>query len=107
MSWTVVYSAQAKQDLRNIFEYIAHSLCSPDAAKSQTRRIMAEIHSLDEMPLRYRLYDDEPWRSQGLRFFPVDHYLVFYLPVASANTVKIVRIMYGGRDVKKHLEEEL
>lgn len=53
MSWTVVYSAQAKQDLRNIFEYIAHSLCSPDAAKSQTRRIMAEIHSLDEMPLRY------------------------------------------------------
>lgn len=60
MSWAVVYSAQARKDLRDIFEYIAYSLCSPDNAKSQTRRIMAEIHSLDEMPLRHQLYDDEP-----------------------------------------------
>ena len=30
---------------------------------------MGAIKLLDEMPLRHRLYDDEPWHSQGLRFF--------------------------------------
>ena len=53
------------------------------------------------MPMRYRLYDDEPWHSQGVRFFPVNNYLVFYLPDETKTTVHIVRIIYGGRDIKK------
>ena len=35
----------------------------------------------------------------------IDNYLVFYLPEESKNTVSIVRIMYGGRDVRKQLSE--
>ena len=31
--------------------------------------------------------------------FPVDNYLVFYLPDEAEHTVYIVRIMYSGRDV--------
>lgn len=38
-------------------------------------------------------------------FFPVDNYLVFYLPDETKNTVSIVRIMYGGRDVRRQLSE--
>ena len=63
------------------------------------------LRALDEMPMRFRLYDEEPWRSVGLRFFPVDNYLVFYLPDESKNTVSIVRIMHGGRDVRSQLNE--
>lgn len=66
MSWTVAYSARARQDLREIYEYIAYKLLVPDTASGQTRRIMREIRSLEEMPMRYRLYDGEPWHSQGL-----------------------------------------
>ncbi len=36
---------------------------------------------------------------------PVDNYLIFYLPEEPQNTVKIVRIMYGGRDVRRQLGE--
>lgn len=32
-------------------------------------RVEPEIHTLDEMPMRFRLYDEEPWHSAGLRFF--------------------------------------
>lgn len=60
MSWTVVYSAHARLDLRNIYEYIAYKLFAPDTASGQVGRIMKGIRSLEEMPLRYRLYDDEP-----------------------------------------------
>lgn len=105
MSWTILYSARARQDLRNIYEYIAYKLLVPDTALGQTRRIMKEIRALDVMPMRNRLYDDEPWHSQGLRFFPVDNYLVFYLPSEVDKTVTIVRIMYGGRDINRQLSE--
>ncbi len=63
------------------------------------------IRSLGEMPMRYRLYDDEPWRSRGMRFFPVDNYLVFYLPEEVENNVYVIRIMYGGRDVRRQLKD--
>ena len=105
MSWRIVYSSQARQDLRSVFEYIANELCAPDTAANQARRIMKSIRDLEEMPLRYRLYEDEPWNRMGLRFFPADNYLVFYLPKEAENVVNIVRIMYGGRDIKKQLNE--
>ena len=105
MSSEVIYSARARQDLRNIYEYISYDLLVPETATRQTRRIMEEIRSLDEMPMRHHLYDDEPWHSQGVRFFPVDNYLVFYLPDETKNTVYIVRIIYSGRDIKKQLSE--
>jgi toxin ParE1/3/4 len=107
MSWKIAYSGKARQDLRSIYEYIANELCVPDTAAKQARRILQNIKSLSEMPLRYRLYVDEPWHSMGLRFFPVDNYLVFYLPKETDKIVYIVRIMYGGRDIGKQLSETI
>jgi len=103
MSWDIVYTAGARRDLRDIYEYIAYELLVPETAAGQTQRIMKEIRALDEMPMRFRLYEEEPWHSEGLRFFPVDNYLVFYLPDETRNTVSIVSIMYGGRDIPQSL----
>ncbi len=105
MRYKIFYTAGAKRDLRNIYSYIADDLLVPDTAGGQVQRIMKEIRSLEEMPMRYRLYDDEPWHDLGLRFFPVDNYLVFYLPDKSTNTVRVIRIMYGGRDIRRQLEK--
>jgi toxin ParE1/3/4 len=107
MSWNVIYSAQARSDMRNIYEYIAYDLLVPETAAGQTRRIMKEIRALDEMPMRHSVYKDEPWNSQGVRYFPVDSYLVFYLPDEPQNTVNIIRIMYGGRDIHSQLSETM
>lgn len=104
MRYKIFYTAGAKCDLRGIYSYIAEELLVPDTAAGQVQRIMKEIRSLEEMPMRYRLYDDEPWHGLGLRFFPVDNYLVFYLPDESTDTVRIVRIMYGGRDIRRQLD---
>lgn len=105
MKFEIAYTASAKSDLRNIYEYIAKDLLAPENAAGQVQRIMKEIRSLDELPMRFRLYGDEPWYSRGLRFFPVDNYLVFYLPDERTYTVNIVRIMYGGRDIRRQLHE--
>ena len=107
MIFNVVYSSEARQDLRDIYEYIAYELLEPDTAAGQTNRIMKAARSLEQMPMRHRLYEEEPWHSQGLRFLPVDNYLIFYLPDETNNIVNIIRIMYGGRDVKKQLDDKV
>lgn len=66
---------------------------------------MKEIRSLDEMPQRYKLYDDEPWHSRGLRTLPVNNYLIFYLADEEKAVVTVIRIIYGGRDISKQLSE--
>ena len=48
---------------------------------------------------------DEPWHSIGLRFFPIDNYLIFYRTDEEKEIVSIVRIMYGGRDISRQLSE--
>ncbi len=99
MKYKVMYTAGAKKDLRNIFRYISEELLAPENAAGQTERM------LHTMPNRNRLYEEEPWHSRGLRFFPVDNYLVFYKTDDETEAVYVVRIMYGGRDVHKQLNQ--
>lgn len=102
-AWKVVYTEQAENDLRGIYEYIAFTLLEPGIAKKQAERIIEAAAKLNEMPFRCRLYEKEPWHSKGLRVLPVDNYLVFYLPIEDKETVAIIRIMYGGRDIEKQI----
>lgn len=55
--------------------------------------------------MRQQLYGEELWHSRGIRFLSVDNYLIFYLLEEPQNTVNIVRIMYGGREVRRQLSE--
>ncbi len=103
--WKVVYTEQAERDLHSIFEYIAISLLEPEIVKNQSRRIMDAVAKLNKMPLRYPLHEKEPWHSKGLRFLPVDNYLVFYLPMETKTTVAVIRIMYGRRDIEEQLRQ--
>ena len=103
MIWDVSYTDSARRDLQSIYDYIADVLHEPVIAERQTDRIIDAADSLEHMPFRHRLYDYEPWRSIGMRVLPVDNYLVFYLPDESQGIVTIIRVMYGGRDIKKDL----
>ena len=93
----VPYTASAKRDIRGIYEYVAYQLIEPDTAADLVRRILSAVLKLDENPERYKVYDEDPWRTKELRRFPVDNYEVFY--VVNADSVNIVRIMFGGMDI--------
>ena len=104
MTFDVQISEQADNDLRGIFEYIAFELQAPENAAGQLYRLEEAISKLDHMPEKYRMYEREPWRSRGLRFFSVDNYLVFYIPDMETRLVTVIRVMYGGRDVDEELK---
>ena len=50
MNYSIIYSPEALDDLRDIYSYIAFSLKAPDTAKNQTDRIRNAIKNLDFSP---------------------------------------------------------
>lgn len=98
MKYTIFIAQKAEEDLCEIFEYLAYKVMAGENAVWQLNRIQTAIESLDEMPLRNRVYDKEPWKTR-VRIMPVDNYLVFYLTETDLLKVTILRIMYGGRDL--------
>lgn len=101
----IVYTNTARQDLQEIYEYIAYTLLVPDTAKAITEVILGAGRSLENLPERNPLYRDEPWHSRGVRVLRVKNYLIFYVVDLDTDTVSIARIMYGGRDLSRQLEE--
>ena len=91
MIYEVEVSKQADSDLRGIFEYIAFELQSPENASGQLDRLEEQILNLDTMPERYRKYENEPWKSRGLRVLPVDNYVIFYIPDSIRMTIAAFR----------------
>ena len=65
--YSVVYSPEAMNDLREIYAYVAFDLQSPDGAEGQVNRLREEIRSLDFMPSRYAIVDWEPWMSMEMQ----------------------------------------
>ena len=105
MKFEVELTERADRDLRNIFLYIAVDLQSPENADKQVKRLWNAILSLDELPERYRRYEDEPWHSRGLRILPVDNYNILYIPSLEERIVRIMTVMYGGRDISEQLKK--
>jgi len=105
MTWNIEISKDAEQGLEEIESYIADTLLEPTTAEKQLHRIRDAIRKLDQFPLRYRVYEQEPWRTMGLRVLPVDNYVALYLPDEAKATVTIIHIMYGGHDIVHQLTE--
>ncbi len=101
----IVYTYLARQDLRDICQSVANGLLVPSTAQKITEAIIASVRTLENTPERNPLYHDEPWRSKGLRFLPVNNFLVFYTVSAEAETVSVIRVMYGRRNISKQLME--
>ena len=98
MKYSVNYSDEALDDLRDIYSYISESLMEPTIAAGQVNRIRTEIKALDRLPFRHSVVDWEPWHTMEMRHFPVDNFVVFYL--GEDKSVNVVRIFYGRRDIE-------
>lgn len=105
-SYSVVYSPEAIDDLREVYSYIAFTLLAPETAEKQLNRIRKEIRSLDFMPSRYALVEWEPWQSMEMHKVPVDNFVVYYIVDDDSRIVTVIRIFYGGRDVANIVNAE-
>ena len=98
MSYQVKMTYNAISQLRDIVEYISVFLGEDDIAKHWSDRIKKAIFSLDQMPFRYPLVNEEPWRSEGIHRMVVENFIVYYWVSLDTSTVWISAIVYGRRD---------
>ncbi|MDR1330417.1 MAG: type II toxin-antitoxin system RelE/ParE family toxin [Oscillospiraceae bacterium] len=97
-AYSVDITEDAERDMLDAAKYIATELQNIDAAGRLLDDAEAAIYSLEEMPLRHALVDNELLSDRGIRFFPVHNYLVFYAVREETRTVVIERFIYGRRD---------
>jgi len=79
MIYRIKLTEQARQDLRDIYEYVAFTLWEPVIAKNLKNRIVDGLKSLRELPCRYQIYQEEPWKTRELRRINIGNYSGFYL----------------------------
>ena len=81
-NYTVLYSDSAQNDLTEIFEYIAYTLKEVHTAQNLIRKIMKNIELL----------------KIKIRTLNTGKFITFYSVDEKSLSVKILRIIYGGRD---------
>lgn len=104
MKYTVNLSPEAVKDINGIYEYIAIALGEKEIAVNMITLIENSILSLDEMPGRHKIYDNEPWKSRGVHIMPVKKYLLFYVIDETNKAVNIFRVIYGSREIENVLD---
>lgn len=105
MEYHVKITTQAKEQLREIRDYIVHELLAPEAAKNMLMLLGAEMASLANMPKRIKLVDEEPWRSEGVRVKAVKNYLVYFWINEPEMIVQVFAVIYAKRDQIKILSQ--
>lgn len=98
MNYKIHISHAAEHDLNSAANYIASRLKNPQAARRMLANALASIDSLETFPARFSVIDEPLLASYQLHFVPVQNYLLFYKIDTSAQTVHILRFLYGRSD---------
>lgn len=96
--YKIVIEQTAENDLLGILSYISDTLHEPSIAMKIYGLIKKEILTLNRMPFRFEVVNEEPYRSIGVRRIPVENYTAFYIVDENEKTVHIFRILYNRRE---------
>jgi plasmid stabilization system protein ParE len=88
----VEFSSFVEGDLDAIADYIAQD--NPTRAVSFLREIGAQIQTVGQNPLLYQL---RPEIGEGARMAIVGRYVILFRKIG--DTVRIERVVYGGREL--------
>ena len=95
------YSAQARKDLDEIWDYIVADLGNHIAAEKTVNRIMDDVDRLADFPEMGTMLRNVTHMVTDYRYIVSGNYMAFYR--IYDNTVYIVRILYGRRDYMRVL----
>lgn len=92
----IVRRPRARQDLIEIWRYIADDSGEPRADK-YLRRLNDVITYLAQQPLMGRSRPE--LQEEGIRSFVAESHIIFY--IALADGMELVRVIHGSQDLEK------
>lgn len=96
--YEVKITKMAYGHMQEIVRYISNELFAPDAAANLLDKFQKSINGLSDMPERYSLVDEEPWRSEGVRKIIVKNFLIYFWIDEPNSKVQVTGVIYGPRD---------
>ena len=96
--YRVNISDLAKQDIRETASYIRNDLQEPTIAYKTTEAILDAIFTLEDMPARIGLVNDERLAKKQIRGLHVKNHTAFFRINETLKTVDIIRVIYSRRD---------
>ena len=103
--YKVIITPDAISNLIELKEYIANVLLAPDMAKNYIQHIRQEVSTLEQMPNRHILVQEEPWRSRGIRRMNVKNFIIYYRVDEAQMQVYILNVIYNKRDQLRALSK--
>lgn len=101
--YSVEITAFAQKQMQEVVHYIAVELQSSEAAFHMLDTLEAAAASLERLPNRIALTQEEPWRSQGVHRMSVKSFLIYFWIDEAAKRVQITAVIYGKRDQARQL----
>jgi addiction module RelE/StbE family toxin len=89
---------RAADDLRNIYEYIAHELSAPKAAHSLMTQLESSFMRLRELPESCPMCQDDTLFQKGYRKLTVDNFIALYKTNKQEKTVTVMRVVHGRQE---------
>ena len=101
MSYRVIFTPEAEEQLAALYHYITHA-ASPDIAARYTESIVSYCENMHTFPLRGNKRDDV---RLGLRITNYKKRVVIAFDVTT-DQVSIIGVFYGGQDFKTILQDD-
>jgi addiction module RelE/StbE family toxin len=98
-TFKLVYTPLARQDMLDLFIYIAETLSAPQSATKLLDGIEAAVLRLKESPYSAPAARDAYLATQGYRTLIFRTYLIFYKVIEADRRVVVHRVVYGKRNL--------
>ncbi|SEQ52192.1 Plasmid stabilization system protein ParE [Treponema bryantii] len=102
-NFKVSYTKKAEADLDRIYDFVANEYHNLNAAVRLLQQLTKAVDDLSFMADSYHHFQEEPYLSEGIRYFSEGKYSVFYKIID--DTAYVIRIVPGAIDLLKALSE--
>ena len=103
IKYEVIITERAKQELKEIYEYISKSLMEENTADKLIDKIEKELLQLEDIPEGFSVIENYRKKDFEYRRLQINNYVAIYRIDKEKREVYIIRIVYGGRNYLNEL----
>ena len=96
--YEIEFTEDARDEIRDIYEYISKNLVVEEAAKRLMRKMRQSVMDLAESPKIYMKIEKKDKRKREFRRMVIDNFVVLYTIDENRKTIYISHMYYGRRN---------